>query len=387
LNTNPQNTSSSKLAILAPYPFSPPRSGGHRAVFAYVKYLAQAWPGTFCITTAGNESLPGVNGVELFDDKKRKYVDPRVGWRVRRFLQTNNIQFLVLQHHYFGLLLWPFLWGLPVRVLVISHNLEYQRWRSLGKWWWPLMWLSERFVYRWAAAVAFISVQEQAAAPHLFGLDPKKCLAIPYPVDQQESPHPTVSMAKRQAVVQRHGWKMEDKLLLFFGPQNYGPNLEAVIAIVTKINPLLRQRAHFTYHILICGGGLPATYQDFSNRQSEGIHYLGFVPDIETYVAACDLVLNPIQSGGGVKTKLVEAVAYGKTVISYATGALGVSAAVYGEKLVQVPDGDVAAFAEAIIQVLPRGNHPTPASFFDTHYGPHAVSAVVDWLRSEAYLS
>ena len=387
MNTNQQNTPSGKLAILAPYPFSPPRSGGHRAVLAYIKYLAQAWPGTICLTTTGNEPLPGVNLVELFDDKKSKYFDPRVGWRIRRFLQTHHIQFLVLQHHYFGLLLWPFLWGLPVQVLVISHNLEYQRWRSLGKWWWPLMWLSEGLVYRWAAAVAFISVQEQTAAPQIFGLAPQKCLALPYPVDQRESPQPGATLAERQAIVQRHGWKMDDKLLLFFGPQNYAPNLDAVVDIVTRINPLLRQRANCAYRILICGGGLPAAHQDFQNRQSEGIYYLGFVPDIEAYVAACDLVLNPVQSGGGVKTKLVEAVANGKTVISYTTGALGITAADYGEKLIQVPDGDAAAFAEAIIRALPLGANPTPARFFDTHYGPHAVSAVVDWLRSVAYFS
>ncbi|WP_367389894.1 glycosyltransferase family 4 protein [Lewinella sp. LCG006] len=367
-----------KLAILAPYPFSPPQSGGHKAVMAYVKYLVASWPDTICISTTDNEPIEGIEIVSLFDDRKSKYFNPKVGWRIRQLLRERNICYLALQHHYFGLLLLPFLLGLSIKVVVFSHNLEYQRWRSIGKWWWPLMWLSEYVVYHWANAVAFISIHDQAEAPQRFGLSAKKCLSAPYPVDQSESPA-TNSVICR-AIRKAHEFDDSDKLLLFFGPQNYAPNLAAVEGIIHHIHPRLQVLADFKYRILICGGGLPKKLDGFRHLTHQGIHYLGFVENIEDYVAACDVVLNPISTGGGVKTKLVEAVAYGKTVVSYQTGALGIDPKICGEKLRQVADNDYDAFAREICLSISTIDLPTPPCFYSVHYGENAIREVKEWM-------
>lgn len=365
------------LAAIAPYTFWPAHSGGHQAVAAYTRALARAWP-TVCIGTYTNAPLPDVEMLGLFADTPFKYINPAVGWRIRRLIQSRGIRFVAIQHHYHGLLLLPFLMGLGVRVVVFSHNIEFQRWRSIGRWWWPLMYLTERWVYRRADAVGFISLQESQQAPNLFGLPPDKCLHTPYPIER-----PAVVIPKsdaRAALNARHGFPPEDKLLLFFGPQSYLPNLEAVERLVFDIHPaLLRLNPQSNYRLLICGGGLPEHYHQFSDKQTLGIHYLGYVPDLNTYLAAADLVLNPVNSGGGVKTKLVEAVAAGKTVVSTRTGALGVDASAYGPKLHQVPDTDWTAFARAIITALPDADAPTPDAFFQHHDG---VRPIIDRLRA-----
>ncbi|MEM9930385.1 MAG: glycosyltransferase, partial [Bacteroidota bacterium] len=332
-----------------------------------------------CIGTYDNEPLPGVELVPLFSNAPTKYLAPRVGWRIRQYLQHENIRFLGLQHHYFGLLLRPFLLGLDVKVFAFSHNLEFQRWRSIGKWWWPLMKWTERWVYHWAEAVFFISWHEAQDAVSVFGLPPEKCRYAPYVVEPLVGYQPTTSLETIRQAIQAD---RDEKLLLFFGPQSYAPNREAVRAIVDRIHPILQAKTSFRYRILICGGGLPAEDADIKNKTDEGIHYLGFVPVIEDYVLACNLVLNPVNQGGGVKTKLVEAVALGKTVVSTQTGARGVDPITFGPKLIQVPDTDWQAFAEAIIVACEQPDTDTPTTFWATHGGTSAVRPVVDWLPS-----
>ena len=366
------------LAILAPYPFVPANSGGQKAVSAYVRYLAAQWP-CICICSEGNEALEEVELIPLFKNHPSKYLDPRVGWRIRKTLQERQVRFLGMQHHYHGLLLRPFLAGLDLQVFVFSHNIEFERWRSIGKWWWPLMRWTERWVYHWVDAVFFISWHEQQRAPKLFGLPPEKCEYAPYPIDLAKNPVPDSSIG--QLIRERHQFGKNDKILLFFGPQSYAPNLRAVEDIVFRIHPRLQAIQEETYQIVICGGGLPKRYDKFSDKRAEGIHYLGFVEDIENYVLAADLILNPVNAGGGVKTKLVEAVALGKTVVSTASGALGVDADAYGPKLIIVPDTDWDTFARAVQKALANANQATPSSFYAEHYGTSAVEAILSRMK------
>ncbi len=132
--------------------------------------------------------------------------------------------------------------------------------------------------------------------------------------------------------------------------------------------------ADFPYCFLICGGGLPKQYEKL--EAYERVKYLGYVEDIEAYVQAADLMVNPVNSGGGVKTKLVEAIALGTTVVSSFTGALGVLPEACGPKLRRVADKDYTAFAETLLQCFREGQVPTPTTFYETYYWGNIVQSV-----------
>lgn len=386
-----------KLALITPYRFYPPTSGGQHAVFNYLRSLAREVD-TLSIGVKEDDLPEGIRHVAAFGEGAAKYLDPRVGWRIRRILRKEEVTVLGLQHHYHALLLWPFVLGLGLRIVIFSHNLEYRRWRTIGKWWWPGMYVTEWGAYRWADRVFFISRDEAAAAPNVFGLSSGKCIWAPFPIAALPAPGAGTPIApasspkkelgvsegedKRMAILARHGWRTEDKIILFFGPQSYAPNLQAVLDIVFRIHPELRASAGFDYRIAICGGGLPERYGGFADLAKEGVHYLGFVPKIEPYLAAADVVLTPVNTGGGVKIKLIEAVANGKTVVSSRTGAGGVDQGAYGEKLVVVEDEDWAGYARALVAVCTTPERPTPASFYAQHGGErvakHILAAIAD---------
>jgi glycosyltransferase involved in cell wall biosynthesis len=154
---------------------------------------------------------------------------------------------------------------------------------------------------------------------------------------------------------------------------NYQPNLDALKIILEEINPQLLQRAAFKYKIIICGKNLPDEFRELDPYRNKNILFGGFTEDIGTFYKASDLFINPVIKGGGVKTKVVEAIGYGTTVISTVTGSSGMIREACGEKLVTVSDKDWKSFVTAIIENTGVETR-TPSSYYDHYYWGNIVN-------------
>lgn len=362
-----------KVIFIVPYPFIPPKNGGHRAAYGFAEFLSRERD-LIVYATYGDALVEAPFPLRgLFPHKPWKYISPVIALRFWRQLRKDRPRLIILHQHFMGLLLVPVAWILGIPLAVYVQNLEYRRFRSLGKKWWPLMYVFERWVYRFCRYLFFISPDEVAPAQKVFKLREEKCAVVPYGTLFERTP--PVDPEIIRALKEKHGFNEAETLLLFFGPQSYQPNLEAVERIAREIAPRLAEKANFPFRFLICGGGLPASHAWI--RQAKHISYLGYVPEIEPYVQAADLVINPVNSGGGVKTKLIEALALGKTVVSTYTGALGVEPEKCGEKLFRVDDEDYAAFAEAVIEARKGSDQPTPTAFYENYFWGKAIKEVL----------
>lgn len=329
------------------------------------------------ISTTNNPELPLPFRLErLFKDRFYKYFSPLVAIRLWQFFKKEQITHCVIQQPFIGLLILPIVKLLKIKLLVYSHNIEYQRFQTIGKWWWRLLWLVEWIVYRAANTVLFISRDDLLEAVPIFKLNPQRCFEMPYGTRYPATP-PGRPEA-RATIVNRHQLNPQSFLILFFATHSYRPNTDALERILDEINPILLQQPDFSYQILICGGGLPARFDQLKAYKDKNIHYIGFVNDIDEYIRACDITLNPVITGGGVKTKMVEAIALGTPVISAATGAKGVNPAACGEKLIVLEDNDVTGFANVILHLKNKTYKPTPASFYKEYYWGNAIRAALE---------
>lgn len=364
--------------MIVPYRFIPPTNGGHKAAFGFCDFVSRERD-LICISTNNND-LGGTpfQVAPLFRDVKSKYLNPVVAWRIWRFFRREKITHCITHQPFIALLLLPVFWISGVHLMVYVQNIEFQRFRTLGKWWWRLLFLFERLVYRRADHLFFISPDDLPPAIELFGLKSERCSVVPYGTYLQAAPEGG-DEARRRAI-DRHGWGEDDFLIIFFGPQTYRPNLEAVERIIYKIEPPLREKADFNYRFLICGGGMPSSLRPPIEAGEGRVIYLGFVEDIESYILASDVMINPVNTGGGVKTKIIEAIALGKTVVSSATGALGVDKSACAGKLIEVGDESYEAFADELVKLQKTPSPPTPPSFYHTYYWGEAVKPVVDLL-------
>jgi glycosyltransferase involved in cell wall biosynthesis len=88
---------------------------------------------------------------------------------------------------------------------------------------------------------------------------------------------------------------------------------------------------------------------ELKEYRDKNIIYAGFVDEIDLYFKACDIFINPLNHGGGIKTKLVEALGFGKIAVSTKNGAIGISEAFTEGRLKIVDDNDWAQFTHEII--------------------------------------
>ncbi len=120
-------------------------------------------------------------------------------------------------------------------------------------------------------------------------------------------------------------WQSRNELsLLFIGSLDYFPNEEAARELATQLAPLLRRQLHLPWRITVAGRGARPGLRALLSR-SPGIRYLPDVQDLAPLYAAARIVLVPLRSGGGTKTKMLEALAHRRAVIATGEGVRGLA--------------------------------------------------------------
>ncbi|MCX6316013.1 MAG: glycosyltransferase family 4 protein [Bacteroidetes bacterium] len=353
------------VLVIAPYAYLPWQTGGQKLIAQFLEYLGEK-VSLHVISVQKNDAglVRHYSLHPLLSNKASRYYDTSLTVKIAALVKEKNIQTIIWEHPYYAWLAFRVRKRTGVKTIIQTHNIEYQRFRSLGKWWWPILKMYERWSFKKADALFFITPEDRTFATTEWRIDPAKCIDIPFGVPV--TANPTDKNECRQRIGKQHGIAPHEKILLFNGALDYMPNQDALQTILQHINPLL-QKAGMAYKIIICGRGLPAAMNELKDYQSQGILYAGFVNEIEPYFKAADIMLNPVQTGGGIKTKMVEAIAYGTMVVSTQSGAAGMNRDVCGDKLVVIPDNDWNAFATAILSHW-QDSTRTPSAYYDTYY-------------------
>ena len=334
-----------KILSVVPYKVFPPRTGGQRAIALLERYLARQVE-LICITVKSNYSDgAGYPVLNLLADSPLRYINPFYFFTLRRIIRRQAITHLLLEHPYYGWLGILLQKTTGVKLVVRSHNIEATRWKQLGKWWWKLLYYYEQQVHRSADYSLFIQEADYRFAINRYGVPATRCIVTTYGLEW-DAPFPEQEdRAIKAQIRQQHGIAAEDHLFLFNGAFNYGPNLDALNTLVERVNPLLQQKQGFRYKIIVCGMNIP---ESISSGHHPDMIIVGFADDISRYFRAADVFLNPVSDGGGIKTKLVEALGYNCNVVSTANGAIGVDPQWCNGKLWVVDNTDWQAFADAI---------------------------------------
>jgi glycosyltransferase involved in cell wall biosynthesis len=261
-----------------------------------------------------------------------------------------------------------------VRLIIHSHNIEGLRWKGLNKWWWKILWQYEAWAHRQADFNFFKQHEDHAYALTHFKLLPERCMEVTYGIEQEVPPAPEERSAARTYLQRQHAIPHGHHILLFNGAFGYTPNLNGLKHIIDHINPLLEQIPNFQYSILICGKGIPA---EISQRQRPNIIFAGFVADINIYFKGAGIFLNPITEGGGIKTKLVEALGFDMDAVSTRNGAIGVDPNICNGKLTVVDDVDWNGFADAVYRASFNKTHISSSYFHHFYWNDIAKKAAL----------
>lgn len=364
-----------KILVVAPYTFLPSRSGGQKFIAQFVEELGQQAKVTVVSTAqdAGYTPSPHYRLLPVLPYSFFRYADFTLKSTLIDLIERNRYDWIVWEHPYFGWLARIIKERTGIKTLIHTHNIEYQRFRSLGKRWWPLLEKYERSAFQLADKIGFITAEDKRFAIEQWNIEVKNCIEIPYGITL--AGHPADKAACRARLLEKHQLSAERTLLLFNGSLDYAPNYKALQHLLKELMPRIQKTNEQPYVLLVCGKGLPKRDKELAWYLSLGVHYAGFVDDIDTYFKGADIFLNPVTEGGGIKTKMIESIAFGTPVVAMQKAAIGLPPAIAGPMLTCTPDLHWDQFANAV-QALRNNNRDqslqTPQAFYD-HYNWKAI--------------
>ncbi len=363
---------SPKILTIVPFPFMPPKKGGEWCAYYSSEFLAKHRPMVLA-STSNNKIFPSTfKFIPAFKDNKWKYLSPQTGKSLQQIAVGQPLKGVFLHQPFMGFWAYRLAKRHRVPLMVYVHNLEYQRFKSMGKAWWPALYALESWLYPKADFLLFISDRERERAIEQWKLDPNKCLYVPYGVLQKSTPEYKAIEAKRVL-----GFDEEKPLFLFFGAMSYKPNQEAVENMLQQLAPAWEKAAYGSANWVICGGGMPKSLQT-AIEQQPNFHYMGFVDPLAAYLQAADVMVNPVLSGGGVKTKVMEALSWGTTVVSTEIGAEGIDRTHCSGKLQIAPNQNWEAFASVLKTSMSTSEDALTADFYEQYHWKNILAKVAD---------
>lgn len=138
----------------------------------------------------------------------------------------------------------------------------------------------------------------------------------------------------------------QPETVVFVGGFIHPPNVDAALWLGREIMPLLRARRPGV-RLLIVGNDPPREVRALDGRD---IIVTGRVPDVAPFLARAAVVLAPLRMGGGMRLKVLQAMALGKAVVATPLGAEGIVTAGGAPPLVVAEDA--VAIADAVADLL-----------------------------------
>ena len=128
------------------------------------------------------------------------------------------------------------------------------------------------------------------------------------------------------------------------GSMNWMPNEEGIRWFINDcLDAVVAKAPDFVFHL--AGRHTPEWLKNLKNQH---IDVIGEVPDAKEFVANHDVAIVPLLSGSGIRIKIIESMALGKTVITTLVGAEGI---LYDEDTNIIIAENKAKMAEAIRRI------------------------------------
>lgn len=163
----------------------------------------------------------------------------------------------------------------------------------------------------------------------------------------------------------------EQHSLYHIGSMDWAPNVEGVHWFMDEVWPIVHEQSP-DITLYLAGKNMPAS---ILSRKDKNLMVVGEVDDVITFSLEKNIMIVPLLSGAGVRIKILEAMAMGKTIITTQIGAEGIGAVHQQHILIADSPSDFAAQCTWCFQHETACNEIGHAAkqFVGSHYNKAAI--------------
>lgn len=350
-----------KILSLVWYQFLPANFGGQQRIASFNEALSkQAELICLCSKNNNSSAIDTYAVYPLLPNTKLQVINPFTWKFIIQFCRKEKITHVIIEHPYHAITAFLLKYLYAIKIIHASHNIEFERFKLLKKWYWKVLFYAEKWLCSFADLSIFITKQDQQKAFEFFKISNRKTMVIPHGitrknVQEKKSQHQQIKAALE--IPEEHN------IFLFNGTLDYLPNVKAVEAIAALLIPYLNN-INKNYTILITGRIELTQFQYLKQYHNNQLKILGNVPNSSDYFLAADVYINPVAIGGGVQTKTLEALSYNLPVVTFKNMLQGIEETVTRTNIFSINENDWQGFAANTWQaVLNKPNIPN--EFFE----------------------
>jgi len=350
-----------KIVSLVWFKIFPAKYGGQKGIALFEEHLGKHSEIT-CICSDDNEKdhCSSLTVLPIIPKGKWQFINVLTWIKILKAIKKEKADIFLLEHPYHALIAAMAKRIYKMKLVLHEHNIEFLRFKNIGKKWWPVLKLVERIASKQSDLIFYKTEQDRLQAIEFFGLNAAKTFVIPYGVESHE-----MNPSAKEMICQRHNIPADNKLILFAGTLDYEPNAKAVENIYKEIAPRLSKQ-NFRFTILICGRNKFQSFAYLNKLKHSSVLMIGEVDCIEDYFMAADVFINPVKHITGVQTKVIDALSYNLNVVGFETGLMGIDTNAVEEKVFKVGDNKWEDFIKQLKNAL-KEKKITQAGFWELH--------------------
>src|SRR5574344_324427 len=201
-------------------------------------------------------------------------------------------------------------------VVLRAHNVEHQIWERIAQ-------KTRNPLKRWYLKHLALALRVYERE-HMNDFDGVVCITHPdaETFQREGCRRPIVEVPfgiENTELVEHVG--VEQNSLFHIGSMDWLPNEESIRWFVSQVWPQLHREVPQA-RLYLAGRRMPA---DLMNAHIDGVKVVGEVPDAIYFISSKQINVVPLLSGSGIRVKIIEAMAIGKTVITTTIGAQGIN--------------------------------------------------------------
>lgn len=201
------------------------------------------------------------------------------------------------------------------KIVLRSHNLEYIIWKRLSKESLnPAKKVYLKLLSNQLKKYEFDIFDKIDGIATISKMDKKKYLELNCPVNVKTIPF-GIDTSEYELK------NKSNKILKFFhiGSMDWKPNLEAVSWLLSDLWPVIQNKIP-NAELHLAGKNMP---EWIFNKKNENVFNHREVKSSSDFISENDIMIVPLLSAGGIRVKIIEGMAHGKTIISTTIGAEG----------------------------------------------------------------